>query len=695
MKNLIIILLIVTIIIPSSQAMMTIKLNEKKEILVELPDGRIFWYDGTGNYENITEELCRSYNLTGEIHQNFSIIDSYYLKLYHYDNGWKRGEGGNIMAWCDGIPRSTPGNKYPRFSSYPQISYYAPGNTEIWNYSIGSGAFGSIDSTVIGFADRIFFNSWNGFYSLDLDGNLIWENKSIRGMSTPYIYNKRIFVGSSDGHLYSLDIDGKVIWKKKICNSPGYVGISSSPIVINNTVYIGGYESDNRTSYLHAININGSEIWNVSLKSSVYYGSLSYYNGTVYVPLTGKYNSSDGKWYPDYGIMAVKDGKIAWLLKTNNSVKSTPLIYNNSIYFTSTNGYLYRLSMDGKIIWKIKIGYSTSSPNAWNGIIFVGTGNFNGRGKIYAISEDSKIIWERNVSGGVQSGITITPPIIYFSINSENGGVACYNFEGEKLWNFSEQYVLSTPSIISKFLLFGDDSGIVHALKDSSPPVILFYGGNFYSYNDIVNISINAMDNIGVRSLKVKYGNKTIVGKENITIEFHANFTGEMNISAIAEDYDGNLKYENFSVYISKSSLKIVFSCEDKVMADKRLNYTLRVEDSDGNLVDKALVNISLDNRTIISGYTKNGFFSFSLSISKGKHALHIEASKYGYKKAELWREVEGIGEEEKNEGVSYLIPIIITIAFLTAVAVIIAYILRKKHKRYQEITRERLKNQK
>ena len=678
-------------LIPSLNAVV-----EKKEILVELPNGRVFWYYGFGDYENTTKELCEKYNLTGEIHGDFSIIDGYYLRIYHWDNGWKMGSGGNIIGWSDGYPHSTPDNKYPRFSSYPQISYYAPGNTEIWNYSIGSGLFGSIDSTVVGLENRIFFNSWNGFYCLDLDGNLIWKNESIKGMSSPYIYNNTIFVGSSDGYLYSLTIDGEKIWKKKICSSPGYVGITSSPVVINNTVYIGGYESNNKTSYFHAININGNELWNVSLNSTIYHGSPVYYNGTFFIPLAGKYNSSDGKWYPDYGIMAVKDGKVEYLLKINNSVKSTPLIYNNFIYFTSTNGYLYKASMNGKIIWEIKIGYSTSSPNSWNNTIFVGTGNFNSRGKIYAISENSKILWERNVSGGIQSGITISPPFIYFSINSENGGVVCYSLKGEELWNFSVgNYVFSSPTVISEFLLFGDDSGKIHMLRDSSKPIILFNGKNFYSYNDMVNISVKARDNMGVRYLKVDYGNKTLIGKDNITIAFLANFTGKMNIYAIAEDYDGNLKYENFTVYISKKSLKIVFSCEDEITADKKINYTLRVEDSDGNLVNGAFVNISLDNKSVMEGVTKNGFFTFSLTIPKGEHILHMEASKYGYKKAEMWKKIVGIEEKKNNKEKPNLVPIIITILFLATVAVIIAYILRKKQKRVQEITRERLKNQK
>ncbi len=680
MKKLSILLLlaVISLSVPASSIANAEK-AEIIEILVELPDGRVFWYDGIGNYENLTRELCEKYNLSYEIHQNFSIIDGYYLHLYHWNNGWKRGEG-NVIAWSDGYPRATMQNRYPRFSSNPQISYYAPGNTEMWNYSAGGGVFGSIDSTVVGFGNRIFFNSWSGFYCLDLNGNLIWKNESIKGMSNPYIYNSTIFVGSTDGYLYSLTLDGNVIWRKKISDSPGYVGITSSPIVINNTVYIGGYESDNKTSYFYAININGSEIWNVSLNSTVYYGSPSYYRGEFIIPLAGKYNASDGKWYPDYGIMAVKNGKIDWFLKINNSVKSTPLIYHNYIYFSSVNGYLYKVSMEGKIIWKIKIGYSTSSPNAWNNTIFVGTGSFNGNGKIYAISEDSKILWDRSVDGGIQSGITIAPPFLYFSLNSQNGGIACYNLKGEKIWNFTvKNYVLPPPTIISKFLVFGDDSGRIHMLKDTSKPIIFFNGNNFYSYGDKVFLSIEARDNMGVRKIVVNYRNITVEGKDVINITFIANFTGEMKITATAEDYDGNFRFENYTIYVFKKSLKIFLNGEKKVIANKVVNYTIRVEDDNGTPVNDAVVYVYLDNKSVLSGLTKDGVFKFSLKISAGNHTLHIEARKDGYKSAELWEKIEAIEEEKKRSENSYPASLIMVIAFTIIIIAITIYIFRKR----------------
>ncbi len=655
------------------------------EVLVELPDGRVFWYDDIGNYENITKELCERYNLSYYINQNFSIIDGYCLHPYHWDNGWKRGIGGKIIAWSDGYPRATVQDRYPRFSSNPQISHYAPGKTELWNYTVGSGMFGAIDSTVVGFEDRIFFNSWNGLYCLNLNGDLIWKNSSIKGMSTPYIYNNTIFVGSSDGYLYSLTLDGKVMWKKKISDSPGYMGITSSPLVINNTVYLGGYESDNKTSYFYAIDINGSEIWNVSLNSTVYYGSPSYYHGLFIIPLAGKYNASEGKWYPDYGLMAVKNGRIAWIFKTNNSVKSTPLIYHNSIYFTSVNGYLYKLNMEGEMIWRVKIGYSTSSPNAWNNTIFVGSGSFSDYGKIYAISEDSTVLWEKSVDGGIQSGITIAPPFIYFSLNSENGGIACYNFKGEEIWNFSvKNYVLPSPTIISKFLLFGDDSGKIHLLKDSSKPTIFFKGDNIYSYGDVINISITAKDNMGVRKITVNYGNKTVEGKNHIDVVFMANFTGRIDIMACAEDYDGNLRYVNYTIYIFEKALKIFLNGEREVIANKITNYTLLVEDSNDTPVSNAAVYVYLDNRSVLSGLTKDGTFTFSLKIPMGNHTLHIEVKKIGYRGAELWEKIVGIEEKKiRSESLQPLLILIVSIAII--ISTLIIYIFRMRRREYYE----------
>ncbi len=670
--------------------------DSKISLVIEFPDGRVLWSSGIGDYENLTKEMCEENDLSVRINGTTAEIDGYPLHLYYWNNGWYRGNAGNILAWADGTPKATPKNPYPRFSPSSETTYYSGGNEEVWNYSVGSGPFGAIDSTVVGFHGMIFFESWNGFYAMSSNGSLLWKNESIKGLSSPVIYNGTIYVGSSNGYLYSLTPQGDVILRKKLSEAPGYTGLSSSPIAVNGTIYVGTFESNNRSGKLLALSAEGEEKWNVSLNSTEYYSSPAYYQGVIYVPLAGKFNSTTGTWYPDFGIMAVKEGKILWVFKTNSSVKCTPLIYHDSIYFTTIGGFLYKISLNGNQEWKLKIGYSTSSPNAYGGKIFVGSGSFSSGGIFYAIYENSTIAWSRNVSGGVQSSITIAPPFVLFSSNSQNGTVYCFDFNGREIWRFNTgNYLLSSPSIIDRSVYFGDDGGVIHKLSDSQGPKIQFQGEQFYKFGEGVNVTIRATDNIGVRNIWVSYENETLHGKSSINLRFRADFIGKKSIRAIAEDYNGNLREETFEISVYNETMKLTLTCPEKIEPNRVENCTVKITDEKGNLVDNASIVVLVDGNVTSRGKSVGGFYHFTLKLSPGNHTIEIIAEKYGFKEEKIERRVEVKNEEKEEVNYSFLWPIAVLVALLLIFSVIIAYLLNRKQEKYEEINRERMKNKK
>ena len=662
-------------------------------VLVELPTGEIYWSEGNATYLRITEKICKEHNLTYKIYDSVAIIEGFVLHLYHWSNGWKYGKG-EMVAWSDGFPLATPNFKYPRLNFQAQHSQFPAGPNLIWNVSIGSGMFGAVDGTAVGAKNKIFIESWSGLYAITPNATIIWKNSSIRGMSTPLLYNNTIYVGASDGYIYALDLNGAVIFKKKISDSPGYTGLSSSPIAVNHTIYVAGYESDNHSAMLYALDEKGAVLWNMSLNSTVYFGSLAYRNGTIYLPLSGLYNSSNGHWYPKFGLMAVRNGKRLWDFQTASSVKSTPLIYHDAIYFTSTDGFLYSLSMEGKLRWKLHIGYSTSSPNAYNGTIFVGSGEFD-KGSIYAVSENGTLLWKQSVNGGVQSSITISPPFILFTYNAKHGGVECLDMKGNKIWNFTAQnYVLSSPSLINGKLYFGDDSGIVYCLTDKEKPTVEFQGREFYKFGDTISLFVNASDNVGVKNLTVSWRWGHLRGHESVKIKLKANFTGMLTFRAVAVDYSGNTNTVIYSIYSYNRSLEVSIQCPEHATAGL-VHCSVKVTDDRGNLISGAKVYVYLDSSVIASGTTEGGFFSFSFNCSAGNHTLKAVAKLRGYAQSEAVRHINVFEEHGHNENsMSFLLPISFLIALIVTFAVVSSILLKRRQKGYEEINRERLKNE-
>ncbi len=666
-------------------------------VLLELPDGRVFWGSGMENETQILTSICEENSL--EYHLgNGTRVEGFSLEMYGWTGGsWKRGEKSDVVAFSSGVPVATPENRYPRFSPYSQLTYYSSGPTELWNFTSGAGLLRGIDSTPVGFGEYVIFESWSGLYVLK-NGTLLWKNDSTKGFSTPYVKNNTIYVGSSDGFLYAFSLDGKLVFRFRVSNSPGYTGVSSSPIVVGDTVYIGGFEADNSSAKLYALTSNGTELWNVSLNSTVYYGTPAYYNGTLFVPLAGKYNASSGSWYPDFGIAAVKDGKILWKYRTSQPVKSTPIVRENSIIFTCTDGYVYRLSLDGTLLWRTRIGYSTSSPNYYNSTIFVGSGSFSSPGNIYAIDMQGHVLWNRSFAGGIQGSISVAPPFILFTVNEERGGVYCLKMDGEEVWNFTTgNYVLSSPSIVNQVLYFGDDNGTLHALADTKAPKIKFEGAQFYKYGDEVDIVVMASDNVGVRNLTVHAGDEIISGVDSAHIQMVANFTGEMEITALAEDYDGNVATSSYSVFSYNRSLHIQAEIGEEYEENETVSTVIWVTDEDGNYVDGASVSVYMDGKEISEGRTVAGMYTFALRVPRGEHTLKIVAKKEGYAQAELTKEVRGVEKSEKPGGVDMgtaglVLGLILGISLL---ALAFAILLRERERKYREITRERMKDRK
>jgi outer membrane protein assembly factor BamB len=228
-----------------------------------------------------------------------------------------------------------------------------------------------------------------GTACLDLQGNVIWKNDTIKyppvhgGACSPVIAGDKLFFscdGARNAFVIALNRGtGKVAWRK-LRNMNGKRQFSfCTPLVIelDGKQQIVSPGSDAVIAYEPA---SGREIWKVRYPDGYSVVPRPVYgHGLVYV-CTGFGQASLFAIKPD-GSGDVTDSHVVW--KTNRSVPHTPslLLVDEEIYMVSDNGIATcRNAKTGEEIWKERLGGKYSSSP-----IFAA-------GRAYFLSEDGKTV---------------------------------------------------------------------------------------------------------------------------------------------------------------------------------------------------------------------------------------------------------------------------------------------------------------
>src|SRR5665811_1719521 len=65
---------------------------------------------------------------------------------------------------------------------------------------------------------------------------------------------------------------------------------------------------------------------------------------------------------------------LLWSFKTDDAIKSSPVISNNIIFVGSDDGYLYAITATGNLKWKFNAGSSIEAPPlVIDNVVFVGS----------------------------------------------------------------------------------------------------------------------------------------------------------------------------------------------------------------------------------------------------------------------------------------------------------------------------------
>jgi outer membrane protein assembly factor BamB len=498
----------------SFQHMPGLATSEDASLLIDMGNGEYYWVDmeigknktGLNFAERATVELGLEMEVKwfsfGVMVKKIGDIDCsfpQYWHIYYWVTGnatWSMApvglndillEDGDVFAlycemdysdWSSPLPVPTPEHRFPSVMFRSTLfndggsSSEAPERSRIrWDFDSKKLEIDS--SPAVGWG-KVFVTGTNGFSALDqANGKLLWSKATIKGMSSPALFDGVVFVGAADGNVYCLDAEtGTVLWKTMVQPDPWRQSITSSPKVWNHQVFIGTFNEMGGNASVVSLDIEtGSILWKYET-ASVYASTPAIVDGVLYIGVAGTAVDYGMSFDPPHGLLALstKNGTLIWMYETDERVMSSPAAHDDRVFFTSWDGNLYSVKKDGTLDWRIQIGESTSSPSISNDKLYVGTGLLGQAGRMLAYGTDGTMIWEYEVEGPIQSSPLVADGKVYFATNELEGQVYCLDAsQGDLVWSFKPSptnYILSSPVLADGMLFIASDNGHVYAISE-------------------------------------------------------------------------------------------------------------------------------------------------------------------------------------------------------------------------------------
>ncbi|HKC37055.1 MAG TPA: PQQ-binding-like beta-propeller repeat protein, partial [Chitinophagaceae bacterium] len=200
---------------------------------------------------------------------------------------------------------------------------------------------GIIRSSAAVFDNTIVVGDMDGtLYALDIkNGNQKWNFKTVGDslnnenfgfdrkaiLSSPVISQNKILFGCRDGFLYCLDASGKLLWKMD-----HRVSWVISTVAVKDSIIVTG-TSDGR--FVQAVNLNtGKQIWKTQT-NTLHWSSPIVVNNQLYI------GGFDGNEY----CFDLLTGKVISKFQTGGMVLSSAVFDNDHLYLGSDDGCLYSL----------------------------------------------------------------------------------------------------------------------------------------------------------------------------------------------------------------------------------------------------------------------------------------------------------------------------------------------------------------
>lgn len=198
---------------------------------------------------------------------------------------------------------------------------------------------------------------------------------SVNGGAQPVVHKNRVIAGFSDGFLVAIRVsDGTLIWERLLNLGAKFKDIDSTPVIVDEKIYIGGYDGE-----FYSLNANNGQIvWQIPK------GGYS----TPYIEGRNLFlSTSDGEFLS----IDKATGKTNWTYKLKKGVATAPVRFKESIVFAQSDGPLVGLeARTGKKLFAYDPGRGAVAPvtkDAEDKTLYL----MSNEGNLHAI----KVYWKR------------------------------------------------------------------------------------------------------------------------------------------------------------------------------------------------------------------------------------------------------------------------------------------------------------
>ncbi len=318
------------------------------------------------------EEPCFSFEDFSTEMEDFEV-----KKTKQFDRVWKVGPGGSMCC----IPLEHDGTIYFSCCNFNVYAVNAATGDLKWKYKTKGRI---VHSSPVFWEGMVFVGSFDhNMYALNADtGELVWKFRTEEGVAvTPSIDNGRIYFGSKDQLVYCLDArTGSLIWKFKTHDQ-----IVAVPTVHSGRLFIGSFDR-----YMYCLDAEtGRLIWRFETQGEVHnLAPVLVQDGVVY------FATFDNNLYA----LDEQSGRQIWKFNTGNyGNSSTPFMHKGYLYHVSRDGILFKLTLDGKLVWKFTKKEILSIPEIYEDRIYVGCEDQY----LYCVDLDGNEIWRFKTQGAI------------------------------------------------------------------------------------------------------------------------------------------------------------------------------------------------------------------------------------------------------------------------------------------------------
>ncbi len=316
-----------------------------------------------------------------------------------------------------------------------------------------SNTFSEIVNGLAVSEDKIFAAIGGKLISLKYDGTIDWRFVAdSKVYSSPAVVGGCVYIGTQNGNVYALDVvNGEEKWCANIGESS-----TTSPAVMNDTVYIGCNRGETNSGKVWALGISDGNVqWSFEFDPYQIYNLTdpTVANGLLYIS-----NGNDTIYALD-----ATHGTKQWTFETGSIMESSPAVVNESVYVGSFDENVYALDAKrGSLQWSFETDNgSYSSPMVLEDTLFTSS-----QTSIYALNAlngAERWSFEHKNKSGDRSPVVVDDTV--YIAGSDNELWALDVDSGTLQWTFDTNgYMTTLPVVVDNDLYFGTSEGTLYAL---------------------------------------------------------------------------------------------------------------------------------------------------------------------------------------------------------------------------------------